>query len=119
MLGYDKIDSIRKWHDEKKALDVVEALKKRNFQAVFLHTKEECLEYLEKTIQDDSIVSCGGSVTLHEIGIIDRLEKRGNKVIHSFKKGLSKDEQFEVMKQGMLSDVFLTSCNALTEDGRL
>lgn len=119
MLGFSKVDEVKQWHKQLIIDETLKNLNKNGFNAKYFQTTDECKEYLLNIIKEKDIISCGGSATLAELNIIDELEHRGNKVVHSFKPGLSKEEQFQLMREGMMSDVFLSSTNAITRDGKL
>jgi len=119
MLGFSKIDQIKGWHDDIILEETLKALNKNGFNAKYFKTSEECKKYLLNIINMDDTVSCGGSATLAQLNVIEELEKRGNNVIHSFKEGMTKEEQFEVMRKGMTVDIFLSSTNAITRNGKL
>lgn len=109
----------KNWLDEKQLKRTAELLKERGFEVFLVHNKDEAKSILLKLIPEDATVGVGGSITIREIGIIEELEKRGNRVIHHWKEGLSPEEDFNVRRQELLSDVFLSSVNALTFSGEL
>jgi len=61
-------------------------------------------------------VAWGGSMTLEEIGLIQRL-KEGNYQVIDRDTAKSQEERFSLMRQALLSDVYLASVNAMSEDG--
>lgn len=109
----------RNWLDEKQLKRTAELLKERGFEVFLVQNKDEAKNLLLKLIPEEAIVGIGGSITIREIGIIEELEKRGNKVIHHWKEGLTPEEDFNIRRQELLSDVFLSSVNALTFSGEL
>lgn len=46
-------------------------------EGYYCETKESALQKVLEIIPKDSMVSCGGSATLHEIGLQDSLKKQG------------------------------------------
>ncbi|UCD19352.1 MAG: lactate utilization protein [candidate division WOR-3 bacterium] len=110
-------DSYRTWHNEKILADVVNKLKKRDFDAEYFATIEETSEALTKAIPADAAVGIGGSVTIRELGIIELLEKRGNEVAHHWKPKATKERDREIRKKEGLADYYLTSANAITMNG--
>lgn len=88
----------------------------RNIDVVCLKTKEELLAYLDTKINDGDKVGHGGSVTLGELGVYDYLNARDIEYLDRGKEGVDPNE---VMHQILLSDVFLTSSSAITENGEL
>ena len=87
---------------------IIPYLKSRNMSGYFVSNKEEAKEKALELIGDAQSIGFGGSVTLQEIGIFDQLES----------KLLDKSEP-EFHYRCLLSDVFLSSTNAITEDGKI
>jgi L-lactate utilization protein LutB len=67
-------------------------------------------------IPEKSSVSWGGSVTIHEIGLIDRIYQT-NLTIIDRDKAKTIEERYDLMRQSLLCDTYLTSANAISEDG--
>jgi L-lactate utilization protein LutB len=99
--------------------EVIARLKKNEMEALYFLTAMEAKEEVLRRIPPEATVGAGGSVTLREMGLLQALEKRGNEVYDHWKEGLSKEGRLEVGKKHQRSDVFLTSTNALTMDGKL
>ena len=97
---------------------VAERMKKRNFDACYVTTKEEALAEALSRIPEDSLVSWGGSLSVCQIGLIDAV-KAGNYRVLDRDAATSLEDRVERMRQALLSDVFLTSSNAISEDGCL
>lgn len=51
------------------AQKLLEELKKRNMEGFYCETKEDAVKKVLELIPKNSMVSCGGSATLHEIGV--------------------------------------------------
>ncbi|MGB7055073.1 MAG: lactate utilization protein [bacterium] len=105
------------WYYEKMLLDAVKALQQRNFDAAFFATSDGACEYMMQKIPADAATGIGGSVTIRELGIIDKLKKRGNKITEHWKQGMPKEKNREIRKNEGLADYYLTSANAITVDG--
>ena len=97
---------------------IVENLKKRGFDAVFAPTRAEAVEKALSFIPEGSSVSWGGSVSIEESGLLERV-KSGNYERFDRDNAKSPEERTELMRRSQLSDVFLTSFNAMSEDGIL
>jgi hypothetical protein len=106
-----------KWFTGKQLQDIVKALQKRDFNAEFFATADRAAEEILKLIPKDVSVGIGGSVTIRELGIIEKLEQRGTKLVHHWKQGISKEEDRAIRKKEGLCDYYLTSANAITKDG--
>ena len=98
---------------------VIERLKRNEMEAVYFSTVAEAKDEVLRRIPAGAKVGIGGSMTLREMGIPQVLEKEGHEVYDHWKEGLSKEKRQEVGKKHQRSDVFLTSTNALTLDGKL
>jgi uroporphyrinogen-III synthase len=110
---------IKNWLEEKQLQRTARLLKERGFEVFLVNDRHEARDLVLKIIPEDAKVGVGGSVTIREIGVIEELEKRGNKVIHHWKEGVSPEEDLEIRRQELLSDVFLSSVNALTFSGEI
>jgi L-lactate utilization protein LutB len=97
---------------------VAEALNERYFKAWYFDEPEGAVDTVLSLIPKEHTVSWGGSMTTVELGIQDRLEKEGYALINR-DKGASPEERFELMRQALLCDTFITSSNAISEDGLL
>lgn len=98
---------------------VVESLKKNEMEAVYFSTAAEAKDEVLRRIPPGAKVGIGGSITLREMGIPGVLENKGHEVYNHWREGLSKEKRQEVGKKHQRADVFLTSTNALTLDGKL
>lgn len=95
----------------------VENLQKRHFDAYYCKTKEEALKKAIELIPENDVVSCGGSVSIDEIGLLNYV-KENRKVIDR-DSAKSPEERTELMRKALLCDTYLMSSNAMTEDGIL
>jgi hypothetical protein len=97
---------------------VVEALKKRSFDAMYFDTREEAIEKIMAFIPKDHQISWGGSKTFVDLGIQERLAKEGYNLLDR-DKAQSPAERTDIMRRALLCDTFLCSANAISEDGQL
>ena len=97
------------------AQKVIKGLESRNMSGYFASTKEEALKLAMVLIPTGASVTMGGAMSVHEIGLVKAL-KEGS---YNF---IDRDE-YEDKRAAMLAaydaDVFLSSANAITEDGIL
>ena len=108
---------IKKRYDKAGPV-VVEAMKKRGFEAYYVSTAEEAREKALEIIPENSVVSWGGSITIDGIGLKQAVIDRGCKVINR-DEAESPEERVELMRKALTCDVFLMSANAISEDGQL
>ena len=103
---------------EKSGPKVVEALKKRHFEAFYVSSKEEAVKKAMEIIPQNDSIGWGGSFSIDEIGLKEELKKAGHKMID---RDLAKspEERTKLMVEALCCDTFLMSSNAITEDGQL
>ena len=97
----------------------MEALKKNNMVPFYAENKEEALEILKGLIKENDLIGLGGSMTLKEIGATSLVRGGGYNIIDRYDENLSAEERMECLRKALLSDVFLTSSNAISEKGEL
>lgn len=102
---------------DKLGATVVEALKKRHFDAYYCPTAEEAVKQVLDLIPKGDVVSWGGSVTMQETGILDAV--KANYQVIDRATAADREETDALMRQALTSDTFLMSSNAITEDGQL
>jgi len=107
------------WFHEKQVERTVKALKKNNFEALFVPDSKAAFEEVMRRIPDGSTVGVGGSVTLAQIGLLDALEKRNINFIFPMKQGKTPEEVRTLIQKTFSADTFLSGTNAITEDGKL
>jgi len=96
-----------------------EALEKNNFKPYIANTRAEAIEILKELINRGDSIGLGGSVTLSELGVVEMCRSTEYRLFDRYAPGLSPEETNEVMRQSLLADVFITSTNAVTENGEL
>lgn len=93
----------------------VRALQKNGFDVRVFGTKEEAASALMEDIKVDEPVGLGGSITLQDMKIYDQLSERGNTVYWHWKA----EDKGAALRNAASSKVYITSTNAVTEDGKL
>ncbi len=97
------------------AEQVIKGLASRNMTGYFAKDKEEALQIALSQIPEGSTVTMGGAMSAHEIGLVQAL-KEGN--YHFIDRDQEADKR-AAMLAAYDADVFLSSVNAMTEDGVL
>jgi L-lactate utilization protein LutB len=113
------LDNNIKWVNQKKILRTIEALEKNNMNGYLVNSKEEVIEKINELTSENSVVGCGGSMTLFELGIIDHLRTSRFMFLDRYREGISREEVTEIYRASFTADVYVTSCNAITEEGEL
>ena len=100
--------------------EFIEVLKSCGYDANFVKTKEEAFELAKTYIKPNMSVGLGGSESVKEIGLLEYLlNKKDITLFNQYEDGISMDENIKRRKQGLVSDIFVTSTNALSKDGKL
>ena len=95
---------------------VAENLKKLGYQVTVFDTKEQAADYLCGEIKDTT-VGFGGSITLRDMGLYERLQETNKVAWHMYPAaGQNKDELRMLARN---TDVYLTSANGLAETGEI
>lgn len=110
---------VANWHKETIGQKVVDALIKNDFDALYVSTMEEVSDFIMKHVKPETTVGFGGSMTITNMGIQDKVKAIGGKVLDHGVSGLSPEERVAIAKEEMLSDLYLCSSNAITLDGML
>lgn len=104
--------------NELLAEKVIKNLESRHFEAYYCATTEEALNKALELIPEGSSVTFGGSVTIRELGIIKSLEEK-NYTVYNRDYAKTPEESAEIMRKAFTCDYFLTSANAISEDGEI
>lgn len=95
-------------------------LKSCGYDAYFVKDKSEALSLAKSYIKPNMSVGLGGSESVKEIGLLDFLLENKEIILHNqYEAGISMEENIKRRKQGIISDIFVTSTNAITKDGKL
>jgi len=113
------MDSIKEWWIEGRVRRAIEKLEAHDFKAIYVKTKEEAVQEILKHITPKQRIGVGGSVTIRELRILEKLEAQGTIIYDHWKPGLIKEDTLEIRKKQMTSDIYLSSVNAVTMNGEL
>lgn len=108
-----------KFGDRERLVRTKEALEKNDFKVVVAFSKVDAVEKVLGLIPVEAKVGVGGSVTVRELGLIEALRERGNRVVHHWMPDVPIEGWLPYMEEAHNSDVYVCSSNAVTEDGKL
>lgn len=101
----------------KELESLLEKFTTNGFNAKLVKNKQEALNEVKSFLLPNISVGFGGSVTIEEIGVFDYLKTRSDLTLYNqYEAGIDKEENTNRRRLGILSDVYLTSCNAVSED---
>jgi len=101
--------------NELLAQKVIKGLASRNMNGFYAESKKAALAKALELIPENSSVTMGGCMSAHEIGLVDVL-KQGS---YDFIDRDDYEDKREAMLMAYDADFFLSSANAMTEDGVL
>ncbi len=99
--------------NELLAQKVIKGLESRNMCGYYAENAEEAVKIALGLIPEGSTVTMGGAMSAHEIGLVDAI-KNGN---YSFIDRDAYEDKRAAMLMAYDADVFLSSANAMTNDG--
>lgn len=104
---------------EQKINRTLEALNRHGFNAVCVDSKEDASILVKSLIKKGSVIGVGGSETLKEIGVLEEFKKEEYHFIQTQVTGLTEQQRHQLYRECFFADVYLSSANAITEDGYL
>lgn len=97
----------------------MKALRKNRIGAYRVANKKELISLINTFIPNETLVGCGDSVTLEELGVFDELRSRNIQFLDKYVPTLTKEEKREIYRKNFYTDTFITGTNAVTMDGKL
>ena len=101
--------------NELLAQKVIKGLQSRNMTGYYAATREEALRIALSLIEKGSSVTMGGALSAHEIGLVDAV-KTGD---YRFIDRNAYADKRQAMLDAYDADWFLSSVNAMSDDGEL
>lgn len=102
---------------DEMLLRAAEGLRRRGFEAVALDTAQQAADYVLGAVPEGADVAVGGSMTVKQLGLHERLRQAGHSVLWHWE--APPQERPELLHRAMRCPVYLCSANALTLDGLL
>ncbi len=100
------------------AQTMIKNLEKRGMEGYFFEDSASCTDAILASIPEGSMISWGGSESIKQTGLMDRIRQGNYKLIDRFSAS-SPEEARNLYAQSVLSDYYLMSSNAVTLDGEL
>lgn len=102
---------------QKLAERMIKNLNRRNMEAFYCPTDKEAVKKVVELIADGSTVTWGGTATVRDLGIPEALKSR--ETLHVLDRDLveTPEEKEAMYLKAFTADVYLTSANAISEDG--
>jgi len=106
-------------YNDRLAATVIENLKKRNMEGYYCQYSSVALDLAQSFIKPGATVCVGGSATIREIGLYDKLKEGGNFTFYNQSEAKTNEERQDIMRKAFSSDLYFMSANAIAEDGTL
>lgn len=103
--------------NEKAAGKVIKNLARRKIEACYCPTAHEAVEKLLEMIPAGSSVTWGGSMSIRDIDIPAALANAGKYEVYDRDKAPDRAAATEIYLKAFSCDYYLSSANAITEDG--
>ncbi|MCM8711460.1 lactate utilization protein [Clostridium sp. SYSU_GA19001] len=113
------MDKNLKFVQEQMIKRTMENLEKNNMEAFYVEDEVGVIKKISEFVKEGDTVSVGGSQTLFETGVIDFLRSGKFNFLDRYAGNLNAEEIKEIYRKSFFADVYLTSTNALTENGEL
>ncbi|WP_028829763.1 lactate utilization protein [Proteocatella sphenisci] len=111
-------DAAKKCED-LKIQRTIKALHKNNIEGYYAKDAEEAIKTFRSLVKENSVVTAGGSMSCVETGIMDLLRSGAYDYRDRERSGITHEEVQQVLRDAFTSDYFITSTNAITENGEL
>lgn len=108
----------REKRNQRMAEKLIKNLKQRHFEAYYCATAAEAVVQVSALIPDGSSVTWGGSMTIRSIGLTQTLHQRPLTVLDR-DEAKDREEAQRIYHEAFNCDYYLSSVNAMSEDGVL
>lgn len=102
-----------------KVKKTIEGLQKNHMNGYHVKNAEEIINIIDGILNQGDTISCGGSMTLFETGIIKYMRSGKYNFLDRYEPGLTHEDINKIYRDTFSADAFFTSSNAITEDGKL
>jgi L-lactate utilization protein LutB len=99
--------------------EMVAKFKSKNIDVVQVKNKKEASEFILKMIPNGSKIGYGGSVTLEQVGVLEKIKTSDFVLFDRSKVFMRNRDGYELAQKALLSDFFLSGANAVTLDGKI
>ena len=104
---------------DERIQKVMYNLERNRMKPYYVENRTELYRIIGDLVKNDKLITSGGSMTLKESGVIDFLQNEFGGAYLDRSAGKTPDEVEEILHKAFVSDTFLASSNAITEDGVL
>lgn len=103
--------------NERLAQMIIKNLKRRHIEGFYCPTGADAVNKVVELIEDGSSVTWGGTMTVRDLGIPEALKRRGTLEVIDRDLATTAEEKQSMYLRAFSTDVYLSSANAISEDG--
>lgn len=103
--------------NERLGAKMVKAMQRRHFDAYYCATASEAKAKVNELIPEGASVTWGGTMTVRDMDIPKMLQERGTLKVWDRDKVETPEEKQQMYLRAFQADYYLSSANAITEDG--
>jgi len=103
--------------NERLAKTIIKNLQRRHIEGFYCPTADEAVKKVSELIEDGSSVTWGGTMTVRDLGIPQVLKERGTLDVLDRDLVETPEEKQTMYLRAFSVDVYLSSANAISEDG--
>ena len=103
--------------NERLAQTIIKNLKRRHIEGFYCPTGADAVNKVVELIEDGSSVTWGGTMTVRDLGIPEALKRRGTLEVIDRDLATTAEEKQSMYLRAFSTDVYLSSANAISEDG--
>ena len=103
--------------NELLAKTIIKNLKRRHIEGFYCPSGEEAVKKVSELIADVSTVTWGGTMTIRDLGIPEHPKSRGTLEVIDRDLAETLEERQAMYLRAFSADVYLSSANAISEDG--
>lgn len=111
------MDNNKKIVTEKRIKKTGENLVKNNMEFYYAETKKDVTDIVKSLLKKGDVITNGGTVSMAECGLSELLNSPDYTYLD--RTGKSREEVEEIYIKAFSADVYISSSNAITEDGVL
>ena len=112
------MDDNKKTILEKRINKVGENLKKNNMEFYYAESKNDVCKIVKELLNKGDVITHGGTVSMAECGIKELISFPDYNYLDR-SKAATPEEAAEIYRKAFFADVYISSSNAITEDGVL
>ena len=105
--------------NERLGAKLVQNLKRRHFDAYYCPTAQQAVQKVLDLMPDGSSVTWGGSMTIRDMGLTQALHQKGTYTVYDRDLAPDREAAAKIYLQAFSCDYYLSSANAVSEDGIL